>query len=69
MIGVKIMLCPKCSEKTRVRAIYMNAEDGEKYRRHTCKNKNCGYRFYSAEFIVEDNEALWKQLEKSTKTR
>lgn len=53
------MHCPKCEHlKTKVVDTVYNKTDDEFYRRRVCLK--CRHRFYTVEFIIEDNEQFRK---------
>ena len=54
------MICPDCDSKnTSVIDYVFNPETNEHYRLRRCKD--CLYRFYSMEFIVEPNAQFMKE--------
>lgn len=55
------MVCPKCGSKTGVLKTRFNVNENEIYRYRVCKNENCGCKFYSAEFMIEENEIFNEQ--------
>lgn len=50
------MFCPICYNKSKVLETRNNIEENEIYRRRICNNKECGHKFYTAEFIVEETD-------------
>ena len=52
------MKCPKCGGKTRVTDNVNIISTNERYRQRTCKE--CGHKFYTVEFEVEDDEQFRK---------
>lgn len=61
------MLCPKCLGKTRVIDTRNNIKENEIYRRRICDNKKCGYKFYTVEFTVEENDNFKENLKEAVK--
>lgn len=61
------MICPKCSAKTRVYDTLFSVDENEMIRRRICKNEKCGYKFYSIEYLAEENDMFKKQLKNSVK--
>lgn len=47
------MLCPICNGKTSIMDSTVNPKFKEKYRKRYCEN--CGYKFKTTEFIVDDD--------------
>lgn len=57
------MLCPKCNSKSIVGVNRPDTDRNEVYRAHKCKE--CGHKFHTVEFVVEETESfkkLWKSL-------
>ena len=52
------MVCPKCGGKTHVRDNSGNKDTNENYRQRVCKE--CGHRFYTVEFEVEEDKLFKK---------
>lgn len=63
------MLCPKCLGKTRVINTYNNIKENETYRHRICANKKCGYKFYTVEFTVEENDNFNESLREAIRRK
>lgn len=63
------MLCPKCNSKTRTIDTRNNDKDNETYRRCSCNNKECGFKFYSVEFMAEETFDFKESWQKATKQK
>lgn len=56
------MYCPKCGSKTRVlKSTRYNLKDNEAYRHRMCSFKGCGYKFYTVEFMAEEDATFKEQ--------
>lgn len=64
-----MLTCPKCSDGIRLSKVRLNLEEGERYRRYICKNKNCDYHYFTVEFQVEDNAAFREKFRAASATR
>lgn len=63
------MVCPKCKSKTKVIDVCLNVDENEVYRYRECINEECGHKFHSVEFLVEETEQFKKEWKKSNEVK
>lgn len=59
------MLCPRCAVKANRVTDVRHTKENETLRQRVCRN--CGFCFYTTEFVVETNESfisLWNKHER-----
>lgn len=64
------MNCPKCNSDAKAINTCFNADENETYRRRVCTNEQCGHKFCTVEFPVEQNKRFlddWKKAIKETR--
>jgi transcriptional regulator NrdR family protein len=64
------MVCPNCGGNSKVIDVVYNPNDNERYRRRECLV--CGSRFYTTEFIVDDDKQFkkcWSEYSVTTRKK
>lgn len=67
-----MLKCPECGGATRSVDNVLDRDNNEVYRQKSCLNPDCGYFFYTVEFVVESSQELietWNKHRRSKQRR